>query len=134
MCGLCHTQINRSGIYRSDDFYLAGGMRVDMGAHGHLVSRNLTGDLTTGLGGWTNKQIIEALRNGHTPDRTLNVLDMPWNFLHALPDEDANAIASYLKSLPPVTNRIPPPLHFGVLETLAGKLCIPNGQRFHPPS
>lgn len=28
MCGLCHTQINRTGIYRGDDFYLAGGMRV----------------------------------------------------------------------------------------------------------
>ena len=77
MCGLCHTQINRTGIYRSDDFYLAGGMRVDMG---HLVSRNLTGDRITGLGEWTNEQIIEALRNGRTPDRVLNVLDMPSEF------------------------------------------------------
>lgn len=132
MCGLCHTQINRTGIYRSDGFYLAGGMRVDMGAHGHLVSRNLTSDLTTGLGEWTNEQIIEALRNGHTPDRVLNVLDMPWNFLHALPDEDANAIASFLKSLPPVRNRIPPPLHYGVLETLAVKLAHPRWPAFPP--
>jgi len=30
MCGLCHTQINRTGIYRGDDFYLAGGMRVGL--------------------------------------------------------------------------------------------------------
>jgi hypothetical protein len=28
MFGLCHTPINRTGIYRGDDFYLAGGMRV----------------------------------------------------------------------------------------------------------
>lgn len=132
MCGLCHTQINRTGIYRSDDFYLAGGMRVDVGAHGHLVSRNLTGDRTTGLGAWSNGQIIEALRNGHTPDRILNVLDMPWNFLHALPDEDANAIASFLKSLPPVTNRIPPPLHYGVLETFVMKLKDPRWPAFPP--
>ena len=27
MCGLCHTMIDRSGIYRGDDYYLAGGMR-----------------------------------------------------------------------------------------------------------
>ncbi len=132
MCALCHTQINRTGIYRSDDFYLAGGMRVDMGAHGHLVSRNLTGDRTTGLGEWTNEQIIEALRNGRTADRVLNVLDMPWNFLHALPDEDANAIASFLKSLQPVRNRIPPPLRYGVLETLARKLVHPQWPAFPP--
>ncbi|BCA55959.1 hypothetical protein W02_30990 [Nitrospira sp. KM1] len=132
MCGLCHTQINRTGIYRSDEFYLAGGMRVDLGAHGHLVSRNLTGDSTTGLGEWTNEQIIEALRNGRTPDRVLNVLDMPWNFLHALPDEDANAIASFLKSLSPVRNHIPPPLHFGVLETIAAKLMHPRWPAFPP--
>lgn len=132
MCGLCHTQINRTGIYRSDDFYLAGGMRVDMGAHGHLVSRNLTGDPTAGLGEWTNEQVIEAMRNGRTPSRILNVLDMPWNFLHALPDEDAHAIASFLKSLPPIKNRIPPPLHYGLLETLALKLVHPQWPAFPP--
>ena len=132
MCGLCHTQINRSGIYRSDDFFLAGGMRVDLGAHGHRVSRNLTGDPTTGLGQWTNEQIVEALRNGRTPDRTLNVFDMPWNWLHALPDEDANAIASFLKSMTPVRNRIPPALRYGILETLALKLVYSRWPAFPP--
>src|SRR2546425_4346479 len=34
MCGLCHTAINRTGIYRADDFYLAGGMRVGIYPHG----------------------------------------------------------------------------------------------------
>lgn len=124
MCGLCHTQINPTGIYRGDDFYLAGGMRVDVGAHGHLVSRNLTSDRTTGLGGWTSEQIIEALRNGRAPDRILNVLDMPWNYFHAWPD-DAQAIAGFLQTLPPVQNQIPPTLHYGVVETVVRKLTRP---------
>src|SRR5262249_50433545 len=42
MCGLCHTMINKTGIYRADDAYLAGGMRVEAYPHGVLVSRNLT--------------------------------------------------------------------------------------------
>lgn len=124
MCGLCHTQATTGGIYR-DDFYLAGGQRVDVWPHGVLVSRNLTSDPDTGLGRWTPEQIVEAMRNGRTPDRHLNVFDMPWHFLHALKDEDALAIAQYLKTVTAVRNEIPPPLRYGVLETVVGKLTRP---------
>ena len=48
MCGLCHTVIDRTGIYRGDDYYLAGGMKVEAYPHGVLVSRNLTSDAETG--------------------------------------------------------------------------------------
>ena len=122
MCGLCHTQIDHTGIYRGDDYYLAGGMRVDAYPHGVFVSRNLTSDPETGLGRWTEAQIVDALRNGHAPDRTLNFWGMPWIFLHRLSEEDALAIARYLKTLPPVRNRIPPALHYGVVETIVAKL------------
>jgi mono/diheme cytochrome c family protein len=64
MCGLCHTQINRTGIYRADDFYLAGGMRVGAYPHGVFVSRNLTSDKDTGIGKWSESQITNAFRNG----------------------------------------------------------------------
>jgi len=122
MCGLCHTQINRTGIYRGDDYYLAGGMRVDVYPHGKYVSRNLTSDPETGLGSWSVEEIVEAFQKGNARGRPLNLLDMPWHWLYAYPKEDAIAIASYLKTLPPVRNFIPPPLHYGVLETLAVKL------------
>ena len=122
MCGLCHTQINKTGIYRGDDFYLAGGMRVDVYPHGRYVSRNLTSDPETGIGKWTVEEIAEAVQNGKARGRPLNPLDMPWHWLHAFPKEDAVAIASYLKTLPPVRNSIPPPLHYGLLETIAVKI------------
>ncbi len=132
MCGLCHTQISKTGIYRGDDYYLAGGMRVDVYPHGKYVSRNLTSDPETGLGSWTEEQIMNALQNGQAPDRLLNPLDMPWHILHALPEDDAFAIARYLKTtLPPVRNRIPPPLRYGVLETVVVKLTRP-GPAFAP--
>src|SRR6516225_6251261 len=36
ICGLCHTMIDRTGIYR-EDWYLAGGMRVGVYPHGMLT-------------------------------------------------------------------------------------------------
>jgi mono/diheme cytochrome c family protein len=125
MCGLCHTQINRTGIYRADDFYLAGGMRVEAYPQGVFVTRNLTSEPETGLGNWTEDQIAAAIRNGRTPTRTLNIWGMPWMFLHSLREDDALAIASYLKTLPPVRNQIPAPLHYGVVETIISKLTRP---------
>lgn len=123
MCGLCHTPVNHTGIYRGDDFYLAGGMRVGAYPHGVFVSRNLTSDPETGLGRWTEDQIINALRNGRARGRVLNFWDMPWQMYHNLAADDARAIARYLKTLPPVRNRIPAPLHYGVIETIAAKLA-----------
>jgi mono/diheme cytochrome c family protein len=125
MCGLCHTMINRTGIYRGDDAYLAGGMRVEAYPHGVFVTRNLTSDPETGLGRWSEASIATALRTGRAPDRVLNLWAMPWMYLHQLTDEDARAVARYLKSLPPVRNQIPPVLRFGVVETIAAKLTRP---------
>lgn len=122
MCGLCHTMIDRTGIYRADDFYLAGGMRVGIYPQGVYVSRNLTSDRETGLGSWTAAQIASAIRTGRTPHRLLNPHAMPWIFLHALTEEDALAIGTYLKTLSPVRNRAPAPLHYGFVETIIAKI------------
>lgn len=125
-CGLCHTQINHTGIYRADDAYLAGGMRVGAYPHGVLVSRNLTSDPETGLGNWSEERIINALTNGRARGQVLNVFDMPWVRFHNLHTDDAQAIAQYLKnSLPAVHNQVPPALHYGVIETIFDKFTRP---------
>jgi mono/diheme cytochrome c family protein len=123
ICGLCHTTIDRTGIYRADDAYLAGGMRVGAYPHGVLVSGNLTSDPVTGLGSWSEEQIVNALANGRATDRILNVFDMPWVYFHNFSPEDAHAVARYLKTgLPAVHNQIPSALRYGVIETIASKL------------
>jgi len=124
MCGLCHTQINRTGIYR-EDRYLAGGMRVGAYPHATFVSYNLTSDARTGLGSWSEDQIIEVFRSGRAPDRVLNFWGMPWFYPHFFTDDDARAVARFLKSQPPITNEIPPPVRYGVVETVASKLMRP---------
>ena len=123
MCGLCHTEIDPGGIYR-DDHYLAGGMRVGALPQAVLVSRNLTSDPETGLGRASVEEIADAIRNGRGLDgRTLNFWGMPWMLLHRLSGEDAAAIATYLKTLPPVRNAVPSPLRAGFIETIALKLA-----------
>jgi mono/diheme cytochrome c family protein len=124
MCGLCHTQINRTGIYR-DDRYLAGGMRVGAYPHAFFVSFNLTSDADTGLGRWTEEQIMEVFRSGRAPDRQVNLWGMPWFYLHYFTPDDARAVARYLKSQPPIRNEIPRPLRYGVAETVVSKARRP---------
>ncbi|GAB4580086.1 MAG: hypothetical protein Fur0022_28250 [Anaerolineales bacterium] len=127
MCGLCHTQVNEGMIYSGDKYYLAGGMGIPAYPQGTLVSRNLTPDNATGLGTWSVEQIADAIRNGKSKNRFLNLWGMPWMFLHSFEEEDALAIATYLKTLPPVTNRIPLPLKYGFLETIYGKITHSTG-------
>ncbi len=89
------------------------------------VTRNLTSDPETGLGRWTEASIVQALRTGRAPDRVLNLWGMPWMYLHHFTENDARAVARYLKTLPPIRNYIPPALRFGVVETIGAKLVRP---------
>ena len=100
-------------------------MRVGAYPQGVFLSRNLTSDPDTGLGRWTEAEIAAAIRDGRARGRVLNIWGMPWMFLHRLTAGDARAIATYLKSLPPVRNAIPDPLYYGTLETLTVKLTRP---------
>jgi mono/diheme cytochrome c family protein len=125
MCSLCHTQIDRTGIYREDGFFLAGGMRVGAWPHATFISRNLTPDMQTGIGSQTTDQIARTLRDGRRFDRVLDPWGMPWWMLHPLTEDDAHAIAAYLKTMPPVSHFVPSPLEYGFVETLIGKLTTP---------
>jgi mono/diheme cytochrome c family protein len=125
MCTLCHTPIDDDGIYQSKTHDLAGGMKIDAGAHGVFFAANLTPDNETGLGGRDEAQIAAAIQVGHARDRRLNYWAMPWMVYGSLRPDDALAIAAYLKTLPPVRNSIPQPLHYGTLETIARKALYP---------
>ncbi|HSU98478.1 MAG TPA: cytochrome c [Roseiarcus sp.] len=76
---------------------------------GAFVGRNLTPDKETGLGNWTDDQIISAITAGIRPDRRRLAPIMPWQGLSHLSSEDAHAIVAYLRSLPPVKNAVPGP-------------------------
>jgi mono/diheme cytochrome c family protein len=111
-CNDCHTP---GTFYGQPDTTrrLSGSELGWVGPWGVVHARNLTPDSATGIGSWTKEQIVKALRSGNTPDGTQLAPIMPWqNYDSILDEDDAMAIASYLKSLPPVKHknldRVPP--------------------------
>lgn len=70
---------------------------------------NLTPDKETGLGNWTDAQIVVALTTGERPDGRILAPIMPWRALADLTREDKLAIVAFLRSLPPVKNQVPGP-------------------------
>ena len=79
----------------------AGGRRS-----GGLMTPNLTPDIETGLGAWSEAQIVDALRNGKRPDGSGIRPTMSVFFYRHFTDADARAIAAYLKSLAPIRNKV----------------------------
>jgi mono/diheme cytochrome c family protein len=72
-----------------------------IGFPGVLASANLTPDKETGLGDWTDGEIIRAFREG--VDRNGNAIFpiMPYGHYRHMSDEDAKAIVAYLRTLQP---------------------------------
>jgi mono/diheme cytochrome c family protein len=81
---------------------------------GVFYGPNLTPDKETGLGNWSKEQIVTALQTGVRPDGRHLVPIMPWKAFANLTKADANAIAAYLQSLAPLSNKVPGP--FGANE------------------
>jgi mono/diheme cytochrome c family protein len=113
-CHDCHTPGYFFG--KPDMTKYLGGSEVgfEIPGLGVFVGPNLTPDKETGLGNWTRAQIVTALRTGVRPDGRILAPIMPWKAFANLTRADANAIAAYLKSLPPVKNKVPGP--FGPTE------------------
>jgi mono/diheme cytochrome c family protein len=76
---------------------------------GVFYGPNLTPDKETGLGTWTKAQIVTALQKGTRPDSRVLAPIMPWRAFASLTKRDAEAIAAYLQSLPPIKNKVPGP-------------------------
>ncbi len=122
-CPLCHTPISaETGAYDTA-YFLAGGMRVSAYPWGVWYSRNLTPDDATGLGRWSEAEIVDAITRGVSRDgRRLDPMAMPWPWFSRLRASDAQAIAAYLKALPPVVNAVPDARHVSFNERAGGTL------------
>ncbi len=125
-CSDCHTPGGLLG--RPDMTRFLGGSDVGFAIPGLgiFVAPNLTPDPATGLGKWTEKEIVTALTTGVRPDGRILAPIMPWrSFAHLTPD-DAGAIAAYLKSLPPVVHKVAGPFGPKQVATVLVEAVIPG--------
>lgn len=89
----------------------AGTNTAWSGPWGVSFTANLTPDPDTGIGLWTERDFIATIRTGRHMGRGREVLPpMPISVYQNFTDEDLGAIFAYLKSLPPIRNRVPEPL------------------------
>lgn len=83
-----------------------GGQNFGEGA-GYVPARNITPDVETGIGGWTDGEIFRAITMG--VDKYGEPLGpmMPYLFYRNMDENDIKAIIAYIKTLPPIKNNIP---------------------------
>jgi mono/diheme cytochrome c family protein len=96
-CSDCHSPRNLlGGIEKSKDFT---GAAID-----GWFALDLTSDIATGLGAWTVDDIATYLKTGAYQGKTTTLgpmAEVVQNSMSHLTDADLQAIAEYLKSLPP---------------------------------
>ncbi|MBL8783986.1 MAG: c-type cytochrome [Deltaproteobacteria bacterium] len=101
-CVHCHTEMHPGGVLGQP---FAGGFKGD-GRIGPWRSPNITQDKKTGIGAWTDDEILAALREGKRPDGGMLSPIMPYVFFNAMTDADARALVAYLRTIPAVENAV----------------------------
>jgi mono/diheme cytochrome c family protein len=80
----------------------AGGRKYD-GLFGTVYSSNITPDANTWIGGWTDEQIITAIRLGRRPNGERILPVHPFTSFNGMADEDLKALVTFLRTVPPVS-------------------------------
>ncbi|MSV30001.1 MAG: cytochrome c [Bryobacterales bacterium] len=109
-CGGCHSM---------RDFSRFGGPVVaghkaegtifprEFGLPGDVSAPNITPDRETGIGAWSDGEIVRAIREGIGRDGHALFPMMPYSAYRSMSDEDVYSLVAYLRTLPPVKNRLP---------------------------
>jgi mono/diheme cytochrome c family protein len=120
-CGDCHTPVRDNGS-QIEELNLAGGQRWSLGPYGSFVTPNLTPDKETGLGDWNDQDFKNVWTKGIKKDGSRMLpFPMPWPDYSHLSDDDMNAIIAYLRSVPPISNKIPGKEPLNIFSYLIGK-------------
>jgi mono/diheme cytochrome c family protein len=67
-----------------------------------VYSTNITPDRQSGIGDWTDEQIITAIRLGRRPNGERLIPVHPFPVFNGMADEDLRALVAYLRSVPAV--------------------------------
>ena len=112
-CGSCHTNGALDGDPDHDralagsDIGIAYTSPLDSQNPGVVFAPNITSDVETGIGEWSTNDLVRAIRQGTGRHGDSASMVMPWPGYAKLSDEDAIAIARYLKSVEPIHHRVP---------------------------
>lgn len=130
MCGSCHNGRESGRFVDSPlpDQKLAGGVTLEDGSLAVYIP-NITGDAETGVGGWTDDELMRGIRDGIRPDGSILFPLMPYGEYAKMSDADVEAVVAYLRTVPKVKQLRPrhevrAPFPFG--------LAVSMGATLHP--
>jgi mono/diheme cytochrome c family protein len=109
-CASCHTPRNlQDGKFYLDSLFAGSSIPFE----GEILSyaRNITPDVETGIGSWSEDQFINAVTIGIRPDTTVLTPHMPYAYYKAWSMDDLRAVFTYLKTVP-ARRRTAPPSEF----------------------
>ena len=111
-CSTCHTAAGGAP--------LAGGYPIDT-QFGTIYSTNITPDVETGIGAWSETAFRRAMREGVRRDGAHLFPAFPYDHFTRLTDADIAALYAYLMTQPPVRapargNTVPFPLNIRMLQ------------------
>lgn len=93
-------------------FATTAGMTAWAGPWGISYAANITPDVNTGIGIWTEEMFIKTMRTGKHMGAGRPILPpMPWQASSNLSDDDLKSIFAYLRTVPAIANRVPEPLN-----------------------
>lgn len=99
-CGACHTPrgllMQEKALDEGDGDFLSGAP-LD-----HWMASSLNGDVNSGLGRWSQDDVVEFLKTGHNKFGTAfgTMVEVINNSTRHMSDADLQGMAEYLKSLP----------------------------------
>jgi mono/diheme cytochrome c family protein len=105
-CGNCHAARGARGEILAEKGLSGGQVFDDVPFKAYAA--NITPDPATGIGKYTDAQLVKAIREGVRPDGRLIGPPMPIEFYRHMSDDDVRSIVIYLKAQPPVANVVAP--------------------------
>jgi len=88
-----------------------GELTAWAGPWGISYARNLTPDVNTGIGSWSEETFVKAIRTGKHMGVSRPILPpMPWDVYGQMTDGDLKAIYAYLRTIPAIRNPTPDPV------------------------
>jgi mono/diheme cytochrome c family protein len=122
-CDGCHTPRPGGNFDMSRRF--SGGSQI-WDEPAYLVrGSNISSDRETGIGSWSLDEIKRLLTQAVRPNGIPVVAQMPYPFYKVLTARDLDAVATYVKSVKPVRNEVPPPVYRGPSQSYD----IPGGEK-----
>lgn len=107
-CGNCHSPKGPPNVVAGKDF--SGGLTWDEPPF-KVTAPNITQDKETGIGSWTDDEIKATLRTGKRPNGVQLAEVMPTAFYGIITERDMDAIVAYLRTLKPISNKVPDPIY-----------------------